>query len=66
MAPIAACVKHARAAGALARPETNANITFALVAMTDGLAWQRITEPQLTPQHARRSLALLRNGVGAR
>ncbi len=60
MAPIVACVKRARAAEALAKSETNANITFALMAMSDGLAWQRITEPQLTPQHlrqhARRSL----------
>ena len=68
MAPIVACVKRARAAGALAQNETNANITFALVAMSDGLAWQRITEQQLTPQHmrqhARRSLGLLLKGIG--
>jgi AcrR family transcriptional regulator len=70
LASIVACVKHARAAGVLAHDETNASITFAMVAMADGLAWQRITEPQLTPrhmrQHARRSLTLLLKGIGVR
>lgn len=70
VAPFFACVEHAREAGVLTTSETLANITLAVVAMADGLAWQRITEQQLTPQlmqqHARRSLALLLKGVGAR
>lgn len=53
--------------GELRRDEPLERLTYALTSMADGLAWQRITEPQgsvhLLDQHARSCLRLLLDGV---
>jgi AcrR family transcriptional regulator len=59
--------KHARELS----PETpSVDLLNAVIAMADGLAWQRVNERQQTPammrQHAERSIQLLFRGIGSR
>lgn len=59
---------------AIARGELRANrslerITYAITSMANGLAWQRVTEPQILPElrwHAQECLGLLLEGIAAK
>ncbi|MHB1223340.1 MAG: hypothetical protein ACYC2G_04735 [Gemmatimonadaceae bacterium] len=60
-------VSAAIAAGVLRDDQPVERVTYALTSLADGLAWQRITEPQASPglldEHARSCLGLLLEGI---
>ncbi len=62
-----AAIERARATGALRRDASSADLMNAMVAMADGLAWQRVNERQQTRRvmrrHAERSVGLLLVGL---
>jgi hypothetical protein len=62
-----AAIERARATGALRRDASSADLMNAVIAMADGLAWQRVNERQQTRRamrlHAERSIGLLVGGL---
>ncbi len=61
-------VEQAQRTGALSRATSTVDAMNAIVAMADGLAWQRVNERQQTPammrRHAERSIQILMSGLG--